>query len=255
MDPTGIHRWGPGFEPPAEPRVDEAATSRRPWVRVGRALLVLAKLANFIVPFAAGLWLALRGHRVDAGTGLAMALSFPIGWSLLASHPAQLIAGTVASRGAAPGPRRVMITCFLATGWQYCFLAASTLAVFSWFGGRVRAHNELPLMLWAYGAVMGPFSWMAGADHGSDSAPSFALGFAFVACLVNAALVHWSIALTTSAVVLGLLAGAGAALNAALAGRAAARLRRGGPAARRAEIETVGRNLHGILARELPRGE
>ncbi len=253
MDPTGIHRWGTGESRVEVAAVDSAATAGGR-MRLVRTLLVLWMVANFLVPFAAGLWLAVKGHRLIAAAGLAMAIGFPIAWSLLAAHPAQLIAGPVTRRGAEAGPRRVTITCFIASGWQYCVLALWTLGVFAWFGARTYPGIELPMMVWAYGTVMGPFSWMAGGDHGSDSAPALALAFAFTACLVNAALHHWAVPLPTSGVLLGLLVTAGAAVNATVVGRASMRAHRSG-AARQADLESLGRNLHGIMARELPRSD
>ncbi len=251
MSTTDVERHGAWFSSPT------AATASDVELDDGRgglraAFISLLTLVNFLVPFAAGLWLAYRGHRIEAGIGIGLGIALPFVWSVAAFWPTTLIASTVTQRGRQPHPVLVVLVSFAAAGWQYCVIAAWTLGVFLFFEGRAYPAIALPMLAWAYGTVMGPLSYMASKDPGLDSAPSLALMFAFVVCLVIALMYLTNATMQTTVWCLAALAVGGALLNAVLAGRAAARQRKARRVLPVTDKESeLGRELHRALRGKL----
>jgi hypothetical protein len=208
------------------PMVLEQTALRRAVTRGVRVLLIMVTVVNFLGPCAAGMWLALHGFRFEAGIGLCFAVVVPFVWSWLAFRPSAKLAGPLVVRGDLAHPALVTTIAFIAAGWQYCVLAGWTLGVFLFFEGRIGWGMPVPMLVWVYGTVMGPLSFMACNDREIDSGPVLALGFALAAFGVilavylarapQLATVYWLAGL----VVLGAL------VNALLAGRTAVRLRR-----------------------------
>ncbi|MHC4826841.1 MAG: hypothetical protein ACYTEY_09820 [Planctomycetota bacterium] len=194
--------------------------------RVARVLLTILTLVNFLGPCAAGMWLALHGYRLDAAIGLGFAISVPFIWSLVALRPSMMIAGPLTVRGDNAHPVLVIVLGFIAAGWQYCVIAAWTFGVFLFFEDRIGWGMPIPMLVWVYGTVMCPLSFMASRDSDVASAPVLALGFALAAFGVILAiyLARWP-AMTT-VYWLAVLAVLAASANAALAGRAAFKQRK-----------------------------
>ena len=106
-----------------------------------------------------------------------------------------------------------------------------------------------PMAALAYGVVLGPLSFMAESDPGSDSSPLLALAFAvltFATIVVGFLLDVTIVTVIAGLIVLTVLT---AVLNTTLAGRAALRLWRSGvdPTAR--DATGVGRTLHQAISR------
>jgi hypothetical protein len=215
-------------ETPDNPLLDEQAPWRAIAGRVGRVVLTILTVVNFLGPCAAGMWLALHGYRTEAAIGLGFGLGVPVVWCVLALRPSMMIAGPLAARGVHAHPLLVIALGFLATGWQYCVIAAWTLGVFMFFEDRIGWGMPIPMLVWVYGTVMCPLSFMAGKDAEFGSAPVLALGFALAAFGVILAiyLARWPV--MTTVYWLAILAVLAAAANATLAGRAAARQRKAG---------------------------
>ncbi|MHC4970586.1 MAG: hypothetical protein ACYTF4_18495 [Planctomycetota bacterium] len=194
--------------------------------RVGRVLLGILTTVNFLGPCAAGMWLALHGYRLEAAIGLGFGLAVPIAWSWLALRPSMMIAGPLTLRGENAHPAQVIVLGFLAAGWQYCVLAAWTLGVFWFFEDRIGWGMPIPMLVWVYGTVMCPLSFMASKDADVGSAPVLALGFALAAFGVILAiyLARWPV--MTTVYWLAVLSVLAAAASAALAGRAAFKQRK-----------------------------
>ena len=125
----------------------------------------------------AGTWLSLNGHSTEAGLAVCFALAMLV-WIFVAFWPSTLIAAPIVGRYRNTHPLTVIILCFLAAGWQYCVIAAWTLGVFLFFSERMYPGVTLPMAALAYGVVLGPLSFMAESDPGSDSSPLLALAFA-----------------------------------------------------------------------------
>jgi hypothetical protein len=201
-----------------------------PWraiaARVARVTLTILTVVNFLGPCAAGMWLALHGYRIEAAIGLGFGLGVPVVWCVVALRPSMMIAEPLAARGERVHPWLVIVLAFIATGWQYCVIAAWTLGVFMFFEDRIGWGMPIPLLVWVYGTVMCPLSFMASKDAEFGSAPVLALGFALAAFGVILAiyLARWPV--MTTVYWLALLAVLAAAANAALAGRAAVKQRR-----------------------------
>jgi hypothetical protein len=189
--------------------------------RVARVLLVILTLVNFLGPCAAGMWLALHGYRTEAAIGLGFGLGVPFVWSWVALRPSMKIAEPLAIRGERAHPMLVIILGFIAAGWQYCVIAAWTLGVFWFFEDRIGWGMPIPMLVWVYGTVMCPLSFMASKDAEFGSAPVLALGFALAAFGVILAiyLARWPV--MTTVYWLAALAVLSAAANSAIAGRAA----------------------------------
>ncbi|MHC4272406.1 MAG: hypothetical protein ACYSUR_01905 [Planctomycetota bacterium] len=228
MDPGNINRWPAA----AEAEVIECAAQldggawRVHMARVLRVVLVILTLVNFLGPCAAGMWLALRGYRIEAGIGLGFAVVVPFVWSLVALRPSMMIAGPLTLRGERAPPLLVIVVGFVAAGWQYCVLAAWTFGVFLFFEDRIGWGMPLPMLVWVYGTVMCPLSFMASKEADFGSAPVLALGFALTAfgTILAIYLARWPVITTVHwLAVLTVLA---AAANSALAGRAAVKQRR-----------------------------
>ena len=227
-------------DPPAA-----ASLGSRAW----RAFLAAATVVNFLVPMAAGIWLALHSYRLEAGVGLGCAVLVPFVWTWVAFKPSELLAAPAILAGDRAHPVVVMIASFLSAGWQYAVIAAWTLVVFLFFERRMGAGNLIPLLAWAYGVVMGPMSYMASKDPRLDSAPALALLFALCAygtiltfhqltipVMTN---LHWLIGLVVVA----------AAISSAPVTWASARQRKDGLAARqRVRTTAAGRAWHQALS-------
>ncbi len=244
MGRTEIERRGSWFaSPTATPAADEVVIRDRRR-SIWRGLASLVTVVNFLGPAAAGCWLALGGHRIEAGAGIGLALAMPFVWGWLASWPASIIAPSDMSRSAV----LVVVRGFLAAGWQYCVIAAWTFGVFLFFEGRMHPGNTPAMIVWAYGTVMGPLSYMASKDPALDSAPVLALAVAFVAywTVVD----FWSGGDSVHAAGYGLLGlvGAASAVNATFAGRAARRNKSAASVSRSAvQVSDLGRDLHEAL--------
>jgi len=210
------------------PLLDGQAPWRAIVARVGRVTLTILTVINFLGPCAAGMWLALHGYRTEAAIGLGFGLGVPIVWTVVALRPSMMIAEPLAVRGVHARPLLVIVLGFLATGWQYCVIAAWTLGVFMFFEDRIGWGMPIPMLVWVYGTVMCPLSFMASRDAEFGSAPVLALGFALAAFGVILAIyvARWPV--MTTVYWLAALAMLAAAANAALAGRAAFKQRQAG---------------------------
>ena len=129
-------------------------------------------------------------------------------------------------RGERAHPVLVIVLGFIAAGWQYCVIAAWTFGVFMFFENRIGWGMPIPMLVWVYGTVMCPLSFMASKDGDFGSAPVLVLGFALAAFGVILAiyLARWPV--MTTVYWLAVLAVLAAAANSALAGRAAVNQRR-----------------------------
>jgi hypothetical protein len=201
-----------------------------PWrviaARVARVTLTILTVVNFLGPCAAGMWLALHGYRIEAAIGLGFGLGVPVVWCVVALRPSMMIAEPLAARGERAHPWLVIVLAFIATGWQYCVIAAWTLGVFMFFEDRIGWGMPIPMLVWVYGTVMCPLSFMASEDAEWGSAPVLALGFALAAFGVILAiyLARWPV--MTTVYWLAVLSVLAAAASAALAGRAAFKQRK-----------------------------
>jgi hypothetical protein len=227
MDPGNINRWIAAAE--AEviecPEQLDGGAWRVTLARALRVALVVLTLVNFLGPCAAGMWLALRGYRLEAGIGLGFAVVVPFVWSLVALRPSMMIAGPLTMRGDRAHPLLVVVIGFIASGWQYCVIAAWTFGVFLFFEDRIGWGMPLPMLVWVYGTVMCPLSFMASKDADFGSAPVLALGFALAAfgTILAIYLARWPVMTTVSW--LAALTVLAAAANAVIAGRAAVKQR------------------------------
>ncbi len=249
MDPTGINQHGAWFNTTeAAPNDDFAELGVRS-SRPRRLVIGVLTLVSFLVPGVAGTWLSLNGHSTEAGLAVCFALAMPLVWIFVAFWPSTLIAAPIVGRYRNTHPLTVIILCFLAAGWQYCVIAAWTLGVFLFFSERMYPGVTLPMAALAYGVVLGPLSFMAESDPGSDSSPLLALAFAvltFATIVVGYLLDVTIVTVIAGLIVLAVLT---AVLNTTLAGRAALRLWRSGvdPTAR--DATGVGRTLHQAISR------
>jgi hypothetical protein len=250
MNPGNINRWTAAAE--AEVIECPAQLGGGAWrMAAARALrvgLIGLTLINFLGPCAAGMWLAFHGYRFAVGAGLGFAILVPFVWSWVAFRPTTMLAGPMTTQGDRAHPLLVVVIGFIAAGWQYCVIAAWTLGVFAFFEDRIGFGMPVPMLVWAYGTVMGPLSFMASRDADVNSAPALALGFALVAFGVILALylAHAPL-LTTGFWLLGLAVPAALA-NATLAGRAAVRQRKT-YLEKSDEVDALGRDLHKALRR------
>ena len=168
----------------------------------------------------------------------------PFVWGWLASWPASIIAPSDMSRSAV----LVVVRGFLAAGWQYCVIAAWTFGVFLFFEGRMHPGNTPAMIIWAYGTVMGPLSYMASKDAALDSAPVLALAVAFVAYWTVVGFWSGGDSVHTAGYGLLGLVGAASAVNATFAGRAAVRHKSAASVSRSAvQVSDLGRDLHEAL--------
>ncbi len=249
MDSRDINQHGAWFNTtnaaPDDDFVEFGVRSSRP----RRLVIGVLTLVSFLIPGAAGTWLSLNGHRTEAGIAVCLALAMPLVWTFVAFWPSTVIAAPIVGRYRNTHPLAVIILCFLAAGWQYCVIAAWTLGVFLFFSERMYPGVTLPMAALAYGVVLGPLSFMAESDPGSDSSPLLALAFAvltFATIVVGFLLDVTIVTVIAGLIVLTVLT---AVLNTTLAGRAAVRVRRSGvdPTAR--DAIGVGRALHQAISR------
>jgi hypothetical protein len=250
MDPGSILRRGATAE--AEVIECPAQLGQEAWritaTRVLRVLLTGLTVINFLGPCAAGMWLALHGHRLAAAIGLGFALLVPFLWSWVAFRPAALLSRPLAAQGDRAHPLLVLVVGFIAAGWQYCVLAAWTLGVFLFFEERIGFWMPVPLLVWVYGTVMGPLTFMASRDPEVNSAPVLALGFALAAFGVILSLYLAHVAVSTTVTALAVLAALAALGNSAIAARAAIKQRRV-YLQKSGEPGGLGRDLHQALER------
>jgi hypothetical protein len=248
MDPGHINRRGA----PAEAEVLEcpAQLEGGAWritaARVLRILLTVLTVINFLGPCAAGMWLALHGYRLAVGVGLGFALAVPFLWSWVAFRPSAMLARPLAVRGDRAHPLLVVALGFIATAWQYCVIAAWTFGVFLFFEDRIGFWMPLPMLVWVYGTIMGPLTFMASRDPDISSGPVLALGFALAAFGVVLALYLARAGLPTTVAWLLGLAALAALANSALAGRAAIRQRKAS-LQNSDDPSALGRDLHEAL--------
>jgi hypothetical protein len=248
MDPGNINRWAAPAEAEAldHPGCLERGAVRITVTRILRVLLIVLTLVNFLGPCAAGIWLALHGYRIEAGIGLGFALVVPLVWSWVAFRPSAMLAGPLVARGDRAHPILVIIIGFVAAGWQYCVIAAWTFGVFLFFEDRLGVGMPVPMLVWVYGTVMVPLSFMASREFGVDNASALALVFALAAFGVILVLYLQFAPLLTTVSWLLVLAAAAALANSVLAGRAATRQRRA-YLEKCGEASELGRALHEAL--------
>lgn len=249
MDSKEIDQHGAWFNTTAAQQELEFADFGVRNSRLKRVLISVLTVVSFLVPGVAGVWLSFNGHRTEAGIAVCFALAMPLVWVCVAFWPSTLIAAPIVGRYRNTHPVVVIILCFLAAGWQYCVIAAWTLGVFLFFAGRMYAGVTLPMSALAYGVVLGPLSFMAERDPGSDSSPLLALAFALLvfATIVVGYVQDLSLAtLIGGLIVLTVLT---AGLNTFLVGRAALQLRRSGFDPTEGDAVGVGRTLHEALSR------
>lgn len=243
MDHRGTERRLDFFGSPIE--VEEVVEDRGS--RLVRASLGLITIVNFLVPFAAGLWLAFHGERRAAAVGVGAAIALPLIWSWVGFRTTVVIAGCIAGHGRRPHPLIVAPVSFATAAWQYGLIAAWTLAVFLYFEDMTYVGNTLPMLAWGYGIVMCPLSYMASKDPGLDSAPVLALTFAFLCCAVIAACYRVNVEVRTAAMYLAGLTAVSAMATAAAAALAAAQLRRRLAGGDGGSGRDLGRDLHRAL--------
>ena len=217
--------------------------------RLKRVLRGLFTLVSFLVPGAAGAWLCLNGHRTEAVIAICFALAMPLVWICVAFWPSTLIAAPILGRYRNTHPLVVIVLGFLAAGWQYCVIAAWTLGVFLFFSERMYPGVTLPMSALVFGVVLGPLSFMAEKDPGSDSSPLLALAFALLTFATIVVGYLQSVSLVSVIAALVVLAMLMAGLNTFLVGRAALRLRRSGFDPMDVDSTGVGRALHQAINR------
>ena len=113
-------------DPPAA-----ASLGSRAW----QVFIAAATLVNFLVPMAAGIWLALHGYRLEAGVGVGCAVLVPFVWTWVAFKPSGLLAAPAILAGDRAHPVVVMIASSLTTAAMRCASWASVAVA-------VRALNE-----------------------------------------------------------------------------------------------------------------
>ena len=243
MESTEIDRHGAWFNTTDVSDADEREFASV--LGIGRRLERIAigalTLVSFLGPGAAAVWLALHGYRKEALIGLGLAIAMPIVWTVVAFWPSSLIAAPILGRNRNTHTATVVILSFLAAGWQYCVIAAWTLGVFMFFARQMHPGVVLPMTAVAYGAVLGPLSFMASNDSGSESAPVLALGYTLVVFGMLLVCYRLDATVVASAVSLGVLALLGAGVNTTISARAAIRQR---PHAPGDQLGEVGRTLH-----------
>ncbi len=250
MDPDNTNHLGAWFNTTsagggADPMMEITTGGR--WLP--RLLIGLLTAVSLLGPCAAGVWLALHGDRRAAGMGVAFAVGMPIVWTFIAFWPSTVIAAPVLGRGRITNPVVVLLLTFLAAGWQYCVIATWTAGVCWYFSRLVHPGVELQMGALAYGVVLGPLSFMAGRDAGTESAPVLALVFALLAFATVVACYLVDAAVTTQITWLVILVLVAAGLNSTLSSRAAIRQHRAGIDRLNLEHTGVGRALHQAISR------
>lgn len=136
------------MESPEHAPLPEAGAVRPALARALRVGLVILTLATFLGPVAAGVWLALRGYHAEVGVGVVFAVIAPVAWSCVAFGPAAVLAAPVSGHRDGAHPAVVVLVALVAAGWQYCVIAAWTLAVFLFFRDRFGAAMPAPALAW-----------------------------------------------------------------------------------------------------------
>ncbi len=152
------------------------------------SLLILPLiLLNTFGGIIAGIWLAILGEWGHIGTGLLLAiggpwfLSIPLGISMLVLAPMLMLLEKVknvvfqvpfAVAGAS-------VTLGIMIAWAYL---CQYLLV-----GEATSRTLIPLLLWTYGAITGPFVFMAQKDQqaGGNEYSLIALFFYQIAAIIN----------------------------------------------------------------------
>lgn len=247
METTDTSQYGAWFNTtsagsPADPEVDQGG-------RFTRLLIGLLTIVSFLGPGAAGVWLALHGDRKAAGLGVAFAVGMPLVWTFVAFWPSTLIAAPVLGRGRITHPLVVLALSFLAAGWQYVVIAGWTFGVCMYLARYTHPGNEVLMGALAYGVVLGPLSFMAARDAGTESAPALTLVFALLSFATIATCYVVQAAFSTPITWLVILVLLAAGLNASLSARAALRLQRAGVDPHAIEGGSVNRALHQVISR------
>lgn len=252
MEPTSFDRPGAWFNTTdAKIVADEDVFADTIGIgrRLSRIVIRVLTVVSFLGSGAAGVWLALHGHRKEAAIGLGLAIAMPIVWSVVAFWPSTLIAAPIMGRYRCTRPTTVVVRSLLAAGWQYCVIATWTLGVFVLFARYMYPGVILPMTALAYGAVLGPLSFMAGRDPGIDSAPVLALAYTLVVFATLVVCYSLDATIVASAVCLGVLAALAAGIQTTISARAAMRQRRDSFDAQAGEPGSVGRSLHQSISR------
>ena len=159
---------------------------------VGIATAILSLLVTLIVFFnfaseiVAGIWLAILGDWKSIGTGLLMSIGMPLAYFLI-SLPSTglgfLLIVLIKKGKKIP----TAILGFVNMIYTNAIIALWVVSVFAIFMDRVGGRSKIPYLLWGYGTMMAPLSYMASKDRPEGSpANTLALVFAQLCYLLCA---------------------------------------------------------------------
>jgi len=150
-------------------------------------LMVPLMILNMLGGIVSGVWLGILGEWWAIGYGLAglflshflLAIALMPGMLLLG--PAMFFFDKGKAFLAAP-------FVFLGNLYTAALMAGWCLAVFVFFNSRANYDSHIPLLLWSYGAALGPWVYMAQKERqsGTEGGESISIFFAQVAYIIIA---------------------------------------------------------------------
>jgi hypothetical protein len=181
-----------------------------------RALLTIITIPlgilNLCGSLVAGIWLAILGEWQPIGVGLLLLVSSHFMLSLVLM-PGLIFAAPAAIAmesgktilGSLIGGVSVLYTEVIVVGWAYLMLG--------YFHGLASASSEIPLLLWSYGAAIGPWAFMASKDGDNPHSwfSVFFLSLGYISCILALLLGH--VSLVTCLVILSVFMAASCILS------------------------------------------
>lgn len=173
------------------------------------ALTVPLVLMNMLGGIISGIWLAFLGEWAAIGMGIFLLIgsTFILGIAMMPG----LIFALPATKAAEAGKNStVMVLSGLSSLYSSAVMLAWGVLIFAYFAKRADSSSLIPMLLWSYGAVTGPWAHMAQKDeqasggNGSSLAfiPVFFLSIGYLAVIGTVLTIGAT--LQTCAVILGL---------------------------------------------------
>jgi hypothetical protein len=150
-------------------------------------LVGIVFVLNFASEIGGGIWLAILGDWKSIFVGIAISIGMPFAFTIVTLPSAGLgmiLFGLINKGQKAPAA----ILGFINMIYTNVVIAIWVVMVFGYFLERAGGRSIIPYLLWGYGTMMAPLSYMASKD-GPEGSPAntLALTFAQLCYLISAA--------------------------------------------------------------------